>query len=130
MSEAGMDDRASSDNRRILIVDDDEINRMVAVLFLHKTTWEVDQAGSGMDALLMLHNQNYQCILLDISMPDISGLELCQRIRADERWQHARLVAYTAHALPDECHAILQTGFDAIVTKPVSRDTLLAALEG
>lgn len=114
--------------RKLLIVDDDEVNRMIAALYLRQTNWEIHQAENGMDALLKLHDRPYQCILLDISMPDISGLELCQRIRADENWRSTRLVAYTAHALPDERNAILQAGFDAILTKPVMRADLLAAV--
>jgi CheY-like chemotaxis protein len=114
--------------RKLLIVDDDKVNRMVAELFLRQTKWEVHQAENGVDALLKLHDGSYQCILLDISMPDISGLELCRRIRADERWRTARLVAYTAHALPDERSAIMEAGFDAILTKPAAREELIAAV--
>lgn len=118
------------ESRTILIVDDDEINRMIAVLFLRKEGWAVDQAASGQEALAMLRACRYRCVLLDISMPDMNGLELCKLIHANDRWQSTRLIAYTAHALPDEQAAILQAGFDAIATKPITRESLLRAIQG
>lgn len=118
------------ESRRALVVDDEEINRMIALLFLRKEGWIVDQAASGQEALAMLAVRDYHCILLDISMPDMSGLELCRLIHANECWRSSRLIAYTAHFLPDEQAAILQAGFDAIATKPISRENLLEAVQG
>ena len=112
----------------ILIVDDDEINRKVAALFLQRMGWQTGQAASAAEALEQMEKQAYACLLLDISMPGMSGIELCQQLRRDERWKGLRLVAYTAHAMSDEQAAILQAGFDAIITKPLSRDALEAAL--
>jgi len=112
----------------ILVVDDDEINRKVAGLFLLRMGWKTDQAASAYEALEKLKTTEYACVLLDISMPGMSGIELCQQLRKDTRWQDLQLIAYTAHAMNDEQQAILQAGFDAIVIKPLTRDSLEAAL--
>ncbi|UTH74320.1 response regulator [Chromobacterium sp. IIBBL 290-4] len=107
-----------------LVVDDNVINRRVATLFLAKQGWRVDQAESGQEALELLERQTYDCVLLDISMPGMSGLEVCQKIRANPQWRHLKVVAYTAHALADECEKIMKSGFDAIIVKPVTADRL------
>lgn len=112
----------------ILVVDDDEINRKVAGLFLQRMGWKTDQAASAFEALEQLQQHDYHCVLLDISMPGMSGIELCRKLRAEPRWQDLRLIAYTAHAMSDEQEAMLQAGFNAIVTKPLTRDSLVAAL--
>ncbi|WP_159875480.1 MULTISPECIES: response regulator [Aquitalea] len=112
----------------ILVVDDDEINRKVAGLFLQRMGWKTDQAASAFEALEQLQQHDYHCVLLDISMPGMSGIELCRKLRAEPRWQDLRLIAYTAHAMSDEQDAMLKAGFNAIVTKPLTRDSLVAAL--
>ncbi|MBV8679731.1 MAG: response regulator [Aquitalea sp.] len=112
----------------ILVVDDDEINRKVAGLFLQRLGWKTDQAASAFEALEQLQKHDYHCVLLDISMPGMSGIELCRKLREEPRWQDLPLIAYTAHAMSDEQQAILQAGFDAIITKPLTRDSLIAAL--
>lgn len=111
----------------ILVVDDDEINRKVAGLFLQRMGWKTDQAASAYEALEQLRQHEYYCVLLDISMPGMSGIELCRQLRSDPRWQGLRLIAYTAHAMSDEQEMMLQAGFNAIVTKPLTRDSLAAA---
>lgn len=116
------------DERSILIVDDEEINRLVAALFLHQEGWHTDLAASGQEALELLSRQHYRCALLDISMPGMSGLELCKTIQRDSRWQSMRLVAYTAHILPDEKATILAAGFSAIAYKPMTRESLFRAI--
>lgn len=114
----------------ILVVDDEEINRLVAALFLQQEGWAVDLAASGQEALEKMAGHCYRCALLDISMPGMSGIELCKTIQENEAWQATRLIAYTAHVLPDEQAAILQAGFDAIASKPTTRASLLQAIQG
>ncbi|NBY33431.1 MAG: response regulator [Betaproteobacteria bacterium] len=65
-------------------------------------------------------------ILLDISMPSVSGLQLCKQLRADQRYQHLQIIAYTAHAMPDEVLLWESSGFDKVLLKPIRKDDLLA----
>lgn len=105
--------------QRILVVDDNEVNRLLAVLSLNHDGREIDEAASGAQALELLAARPYDCVLLDISMPEMSGYEVCRRIRADGALAGLRVIAYTAHALDSEHRRILESGFDGVLTKPV-----------
>jgi two-component system, chemotaxis family, chemotaxis protein CheY len=106
--------------RRVLVVDDNSLNRKVASAMLRKRGWAVDEAADGLSALAQLDGAPYDYVLLDISMPGIDGEEVCRRIRDIEVLRHLRVVAYTAHTQESEKARILSAGFDDIVIKPVS----------
>src|SRR5215813_12052175 len=59
-------------------------------------------------------------VLLDISMPGMTGIEVCQRIRADHALAGLRVIAYTAHALREQQERFLASGFDDVLVKPIS----------
>ncbi len=114
---------------RVLIVDDHPVNRKLATLVLRNAGIPSLEAHSGEEALRILEGEAFTCVLLDVNMPGIGGEEVCQRIRADARLQHLRVVAYTAHAFEEERKRILAAGFNDLVTKPITKERLLAALE-
>lgn len=115
--------------KRILVVDDTPLNLMVASAFLRRDGWQVEEADDGATALrLLAKDPEFDALLLDISMPGMSGDELCRAVRADTRIAGLPIVAYTAHALVEEHERIMSAGFDDIVVKPVAMATLLAAL--
>lgn len=107
-----------------LVVDDNEVNRILVSRFLTKLGWQVANAADGDEALAWMAGNAAELILLDISMPTISGDEVCRRARAEGLDKGAKLVAYTAHAMPEEREQFLACGFDAILVKPVSRQTV------
>jgi len=107
-----------------LVVDDNEVNRILVSRFLTKLGWQVANAADGDEALAWMAGNAAALILLDISMPTISGDEVCRRARAEGLDKGAKLVAYTAHAMPEEREQFLACGFDAILVKPVSRQTV------
>ena len=115
--------------RRILIVDDHPINRRLPAVILRDAGWIIDEAANGEDALARLYSTMYDAVLLDISMPGMSGEDVCRRIRADPQLQHLRVVAYTAHAMEENRDDIMNAGFHAILVKPISRQSLLDALD-
>lgn len=117
-------------NRRVLIVDDHPVNRQLPAMLLRGTDWACDSAASGEEALAKLNAAPYDVVLLDISMPDLSGDEVCRRIRADARFSKLRVIAYTAHAMEEARNSILAAGFDSLLTKPISKQTLFDALDG
>ncbi|WP_026687587.1 response regulator [Azovibrio restrictus] len=114
--------------KRVLVVDDNAVNRKLAVAMLRKRGWEADEAEDGFAALRMLESTAYDHVLLDISMPGLDGEEVCRRIRsmADTRGLH--VVAYTAHALESEKQRIMAAGFNDIIIKPMTMDVLLTKL--
>lgn len=115
--------------KRILVVDDTPLNLVVASAFLQRGGWEVVEANDGATALAMLTNGHaFDAFLLDISMPGMSGEDLCRALRTDSRTAGLPIVAYTAHALTEECERIMAVGFDGIVVKPATMATLLATV--
>ena len=104
----------------VLIIDDEAVNRRLAQVLFQKLGWEVETVDSGDRALLHLAARRYDLILLDISMPGMTGLEVCQHIRADPRLMAVRVIAYTAHALLEQQQRFLASGFDAVLLKPIS----------
>ncbi|MCG5244022.1 response regulator [Azospirillum doebereinerae] len=114
-------------SRQLLVVDDQAVNRLLVSRLLGKAGWSVLQMEGGEQALAWLAENAVELVLLDISMPTLSGQEVCRRIREGGLGGPGiRLVAYTAHAMPEEREQFLTGGFDAILVKPISR----ASLEG
>jgi two-component system cell cycle response regulator DivK len=105
---------------RVLIIDDDAVNRRLAQVLFQKCGWQAEMLDSGEQALLHLATHHYDLVLLDISMPGMTGLEVCQRLRADARLRELRVIAYTAHALREEQQSFLAGGFDDVLTKPMN----------
>lgn len=115
--------------KRTLVVDDNAINRKLAVALLKRRGWATEEAENGLVALDRLANSGpFDHVLLDISMPEMDGEEVCRRIRSSAAWSGLRVVAYTAHALESEKQRIMSAGFDDILIKPISAQDLLHAL--
>lgn len=112
----------------VLIVDDNPVNRLLPSAILRKEGCSVAEAANGEDALAYLAREKVDCVLLDISMPGLSGEEVCERIRKDASLAGLRVIAYTAHAMPEEKQRIMGAGFDDLLIKPISRAGLLKAL--
>jgi len=104
----------------VLIVDDNAVNRRMAQVVFQKLGWEVATVDSGEQALLHLAAYHPDLVLLDISMPGMNGMDVCQHIRADCRLRGLRVIAYTAHAFLEEQQRFLAGGFDDVLVKPIS----------
>lgn len=112
-----------------LVVDDNEVNRILVGRFLSKLGWQVANAEDGDQALAWMQDNSADLVLLDISMPTICGQEVCRRATSGGLVKGARMVAYTAHAMPEEREQFIACGFDAILVKPVSRQTVIQLLD-
>jgi two-component system cell cycle response regulator len=112
---------------RILIVDDVATNRIVMKVKLVDACYTVDQADSGAAALLRLVEENRpDLIILDVLMPDMSGLEVCRRLKADPETADTPVLLVTALSDRASKMAGLEAGADDFLTKPVDEVTLLA----
>ncbi len=114
---------------KILIVDDQTVNRKLPMAMLKNLGLTCLEASSGEDALLLLAaDPEISHLLLDVSMPGMSGIEVCTTLRQDAQ-RCLRIVAYTAHAFDGEKAEIMAAGFDALLVKPINREKLLQALD-
>jgi signal transduction histidine kinase/DNA-binding response OmpR family regulator len=115
--------------KRILVVDDNEINRIVLCAMVERFGHEVVTAFDGQDALEVAMVDRFDIILMDISMPEIDGLEVARLLREHEGPnQKTIIVAQTAHASPDDCDRIRAAGMQEVLTKPISNDALREVL--
>lgn len=114
---------------RVLAVDDNAANLKLIVTLLTSLGVEVDGVASGEDALDALRETEYDLVFMDIQMPGIDGLEATRRIRQQEApMRHIPIIALTAHALAEERQAMLDSGMDDYLTKPIDEDQLQRTL--
>lgn len=113
---------------RVLLVDDVELNRTVALAFLQETGVQVDVATNGLQALAQVQQQAYDLVLMDIQMPDMDGLSATRAIRKIPHLKNLPIVAMTAHAMEGDRERSLQAGMQDHLTKPINPDALYAAL--
>ncbi|WMP19430.1 hybrid sensor histidine kinase/response regulator [Thiothrix lacustris] len=113
---------------RILLVDDDEMNRFFGKKLLGSLGVSVEVAESGEETLQLLRNQLFDLVFMDISMPDMDGYETTGLIRADKRLAGLPVVALTAHAVAGERERCLAAGMDDYLTKPFEMEQLQMAI--
>jgi CheY-like chemotaxis protein len=115
---------------KILIVEDDLIAQKAAAWQLKSLGYEVDTAADGYTALKLLGHDNFDLVLMDIGLPDISGLEVTAKFRKRENNQHhTPVIGLTLYALGSDQATGLQAGMDEYLVKPLSRDHLQAILQ-
>ncbi|WP_417788689.1 response regulator [Terasakiella pusilla] len=117
---------------RILLCDDNEINRQVGQEILQSAGILVDMAENGKEASDMIlkeaNTQYYDAILMDIQMPEMDGYEATGVIRSDARFKQLPIIAMTAHAMRSEHNKCLAAGMNDHLTKPVEPDQLFETL--
>jgi signal transduction histidine kinase/CheY-like chemotaxis protein len=117
-------------DKYILLVDDDMFNIKLTTMILERWGMKVDSAFSGNDALALINKNEYDLILTDIHMPDMSGIELTQKIRAmiDINKASIPIVAITANIMKDELDHYMKSGMDDYVLKPYRESELFTKL--
>jgi CheY-like chemotaxis protein/HPt (histidine-containing phosphotransfer) domain-containing protein len=115
----------------ILVVEDNEINRFLLRRYLEAVGHRVTEAVDGIDGVALSEREKFDVILMDISMPRLDGIEATRRIRAGSGLSaQSRILALTAHAMPEEQIRFREAGMEAGLTKPIGRTDLLRALAG
>jgi signal transduction histidine kinase/CheY-like chemotaxis protein len=113
----------------ILVVDDNEINLMVASELLKQYDIEADTASGGADALRMMDKKRYDLIFMDHMMPDMDGIEVTERIRRNGDWRATvPVVALTANAVSGMMELFLSRGMNDFISKPIELDRLQQTL--
>jgi PAS domain S-box-containing protein len=116
---------------RILVVEDNLVNRLLAIRLVEKHGHTTGFACNGREALEALAKQRYDLVLMDVQMPEMDGLEATQAIRAQEEQsrRHQPIIAMTAHAMQGDRELCLAAGMDAYVSKPIAVHELLGAID-
>jgi signal transduction histidine kinase/CheY-like chemotaxis protein len=123
--------REERQHLRILLAEDNPVNQMVAVRILEKMGHTVMVVANGRDALLMLADQEFSLVLMDIQMPIMDGFEATRAVREKEvaTHKHIPILAMTAHAMKGDRERCLAAGMDGYIAKPICAAQLLAEID-
>jgi two-component system, cell cycle response regulator DivK len=115
--------------KRILIVEDNKADVRLLKDILERRGYETLQTGYGLEAINLALAHLPDLILMDIQLPEISGLEVTRRLRRDDRSRHIPIVAVTASAMGWHEREALDSGCDAYISKPISVLGFLSTVE-
>ncbi|WP_242482170.1 hybrid sensor histidine kinase/response regulator [Thiocystis violacea] len=114
--------------RKVLLVEDNPLNREVAVTLLQEVGVDVDEAENGLIALRMVEERRYDLVLMDVQMPELDGLEATRRMRARPACGQLPILAMTANAFAEDRETCLAAGMNDHVSKPVDPELLYDVL--
>ena len=114
---------------RILLVEDNEMNRDMLSRRLQRRGFEVEMAVDGREGVDMAQNGEYDLILMDMSLPEIDGWEATRRLRASPGTEKIPIIALTAHAMAGDREEAIEAGCDEYDTKPIELPRLLSKIE-
>jgi CheY-like chemotaxis protein len=126
------ENRAESQKPRLLLVEDNRVNQVVAVRLLEKLGYQVDTAVNGKEALGELSKQSYELVLMDCQMPEMDGFEATRLIRrgiGGIKNSQVPIVALTAHALKGDREKCIKAGMNAYLSKPLNPHELQDILD-
>ena len=115
--------------KRILIVEDNEDNRLIYETILRHYGYAVEVAADGEEGWRLAETTVPDLILLDISLPKLSGWEIAERVQQNQQLRSCVLVALTAHAYPEDRERARELGFQSYMPKPVEPRRVLEEVE-
>ena len=113
---------------KILLVEDNEMNRDMLSRLLRRRGYDVVIAADGLEGISQAHSEAPDLILMDLSLPGIDGWAATRLLKAGQATRHIPVIALTAHALVGERERALEAGCDDYDTKPIEFDRLLAKI--
>jgi len=126
--------RSTHHDARILLVEDDPVNRLVAVAFLNRAGLDADIAENGKEAVEKASARPYDLVIMDVQMPVMDGLVATQTLRALPGWSAIPVIAMTANTFEEDRQACMAAGMNDFMAKPVDPhvffETLLRWLDG
>jgi two-component system sensor histidine kinase/response regulator len=114
---------------RILVVEDNQVNQLLATVLLTKAGHRIDIAANGLEALDAVSSRPYDLILMDVQMPEMDGIEATKRIRAMAgAARHIPIIAMTANAMKGDRERLLAIGMNDYVSKPIDKGQLFLSI--
>ncbi len=129
INEARLDTQCPLRRGRVLLVEDNPVNQLVAKGMLGKLGCEVTTAAHGGEALDQLEQRDFDLVLMDCNMPVMDGYEASRQIRRNGRWPQLPIVALTANAMSEERERCRAAGMSDYLAKPFRREELAALLD-
>ena len=114
---------------RILLVEDNEMNRDMLSRRLARKGYEVALAVDGRQGVEMAQTMDYDLVLMDMSLPEVDGWDATRQLRADPATESLPIIALTAHAMSGDREKALEAGCDDYDTKPIEMERLLGKME-
>jgi CheY-like chemotaxis protein len=124
-----MDNLTTTQSRSILVVDDELDTAEMLVEMMHLSGYQVFKSSGGRQAIQMVTRQRPDVVLLDLMMPDVSGLDVLRTMRRDPRLQNIPVIILSARCMPADIQAGLDAGADLFLTKPVGCADLCSAVQ-
>ncbi|MBC2397000.1 response regulator [Clostridium tetanomorphum] len=112
------------ENVNILVAEDNLVNQMVISELIKILGWEGKVVNNGKQAIEELENDNYNLVLMDISMPEMNGLEAMKIIKSKKRFKEIPIIALTAYALVEDKEKLIELGMDDYLSKPIDKERL------
>ena len=113
---------------RVLLAEDNAINRQVANEILQSSGVSVEPTGDGLEAVEKLWEGGYDAVLMDIQMPGMDGLKATRILREYARFDNLPIIAMTAHAMNGDREKSLSVGMQDYIAKPIEPSVLLSTL--
>ncbi len=114
---------------KVLLAENNIFNQQVATEFLAKAGVDVCVANNGLEALEWLRRESFDCVLMDVQMPEMDGLEATRQIRADPALARIPVIAMTANAFKEDREQCLTAGMDDFISKPVNKFELITRVK-
>lgn len=116
-------------SKTILIVEDNELNMKLFNDLLESKGYEIIQTANGLNAVELAREHKPDLILMDIQLPEVSGLEVTKWLKADDELAHIPVIAVTAFAMKGDEEKILEGGCEAYISKPISVAKFLTTIQ-
>ncbi|KAB2962296.1 MAG: response regulator [Thermoanaerobaculia bacterium] len=114
---------------RVWVVEDNDANFELVEFLLGEAGWSIERARDGREFASLLSRPAPDLVLLDMHLPDVSGLDLIGRLRDVPRLRRVAVLALTAHAMRGDRERFLEAGCDGYISKPIDTATFVVALE-
>src|SRR5271156_1859963 len=124
-----LDHQENTNRKRILVVEDNRMNLMLLHQLLKAHGYEILQTPEGWEAIDLARNKQPDLILMDIRLPDISGLDVTRLLKQDDQTKAIPIIAITALGSPEDENKGFEGGCDAYAPKPINLGNLLRTIE-
>lgn len=115
---------------RVLLIEDNEVNRKMLARRLAKRGYDISVAGDGAEGMVAARAERPDIILMDMSLPVMHGWDATRELKADPETSSIPIIAITAHAMSDDRDKALDAGCDDFETKPYDLPRLLEKMQG